>query len=433
MGVRHAISDAEFARIEPLLPGRLGQAGGGTRDDRRFPDAVPADGSGGPRRAGTGPRSGWARDRRPRPGERPRAADHVPEGGPDRPRLPSPGVHHPAAGVAQAARLTPPSSTRPGGSPSFVVIFGPEPLPTGLGPGPDGLTEGGAGGGTAGRHVAAVDLLERRPGPARLRRVRRRVPGADAKLRPPRPGRLDHLARADAGAAPAAPPAARPPPATGHAGRPEGRRWGARPSPLRVLGPDPLGGLRQAPRVPGRPRLLFRRVEGVGCRLDRRPVWLAADGSGGAAVAGPRRARERRAGRPSLPTAGRGPLAAGPGPGRDRPWPPLRSAQETARATCQRSVVRGRPPGQTGMWGPIDAHRPSVTPLGWDWVRRRHFTYPTTPYGTVTQSLFGSIFLWWTSSISVRSVPLRDQLRWRTVPPFSNSKRTICWTTRSPS
>src|SRR3954452_12766585 len=37
---RHAISDVDFARIEPLLPGRPGQHGGVARDNRRFLDAV---------------------------------------------------------------------------------------------------------------------------------------------------------------------------------------------------------------------------------------------------------------------------------------------------------------------------------------------------------------------------------------------------------
>jgi transposase len=37
---RHAISDADFARIEHLLPGRPGQHGGVAKDNRRFLDAV---------------------------------------------------------------------------------------------------------------------------------------------------------------------------------------------------------------------------------------------------------------------------------------------------------------------------------------------------------------------------------------------------------
>jgi transposase len=37
---RHAISDADFGRIEHLLPGRPGQHGGVARDNRRFLDAV---------------------------------------------------------------------------------------------------------------------------------------------------------------------------------------------------------------------------------------------------------------------------------------------------------------------------------------------------------------------------------------------------------
>ena len=37
---RHAISDADWARIEHLLPGRPGQHGGVARDNRRFIDAV---------------------------------------------------------------------------------------------------------------------------------------------------------------------------------------------------------------------------------------------------------------------------------------------------------------------------------------------------------------------------------------------------------
>ncbi len=40
MGHRHAISDADFLRIEHLLPGRPGQHGGVARDNRRFLDAV---------------------------------------------------------------------------------------------------------------------------------------------------------------------------------------------------------------------------------------------------------------------------------------------------------------------------------------------------------------------------------------------------------
>ena len=37
---RHAISDADWDRIERLLPGRPGQHGGVARDNRRFLDAV---------------------------------------------------------------------------------------------------------------------------------------------------------------------------------------------------------------------------------------------------------------------------------------------------------------------------------------------------------------------------------------------------------
>ena len=37
---RHAISDADFARIEHLLPGLPGQHGGVAKDNRRFLDAV---------------------------------------------------------------------------------------------------------------------------------------------------------------------------------------------------------------------------------------------------------------------------------------------------------------------------------------------------------------------------------------------------------
>ena len=37
---RHAISDADFARIKHLLPGRPGQHGGVAKDNRRFLDAV---------------------------------------------------------------------------------------------------------------------------------------------------------------------------------------------------------------------------------------------------------------------------------------------------------------------------------------------------------------------------------------------------------
>jgi transposase len=40
MSHRHAISDADFARIEHLLPGRPGQHGGVARDNRRFLEAV---------------------------------------------------------------------------------------------------------------------------------------------------------------------------------------------------------------------------------------------------------------------------------------------------------------------------------------------------------------------------------------------------------
>src|SRR3954470_9479134 len=40
MGHRYEISDADFARIEHLLPGRLGQHGGVAKDNRRFIDAV---------------------------------------------------------------------------------------------------------------------------------------------------------------------------------------------------------------------------------------------------------------------------------------------------------------------------------------------------------------------------------------------------------
>ena len=37
---RHAISDADWDRIEHLLPGRPGQHGGVAADNRRFIDAV---------------------------------------------------------------------------------------------------------------------------------------------------------------------------------------------------------------------------------------------------------------------------------------------------------------------------------------------------------------------------------------------------------
>lgn len=40
MGFRHAISDADWDRVEHLLPGRSGQHGGVARDNRRFLDAV---------------------------------------------------------------------------------------------------------------------------------------------------------------------------------------------------------------------------------------------------------------------------------------------------------------------------------------------------------------------------------------------------------
>lgn len=40
MSHRHAISDADFHRVEHLLPGRPGQHGGLARDNRRFLDAV---------------------------------------------------------------------------------------------------------------------------------------------------------------------------------------------------------------------------------------------------------------------------------------------------------------------------------------------------------------------------------------------------------
>jgi transposase len=40
MSHRHAISDADWARIEHLLPGRRGQHGGVARNNRRFIDAV---------------------------------------------------------------------------------------------------------------------------------------------------------------------------------------------------------------------------------------------------------------------------------------------------------------------------------------------------------------------------------------------------------
>ena len=40
MGHRHAISDADFARIEHLLPGRPGDTGWVAADNRRFIDAV---------------------------------------------------------------------------------------------------------------------------------------------------------------------------------------------------------------------------------------------------------------------------------------------------------------------------------------------------------------------------------------------------------
>ena len=40
MDYRHAISDADWARVEHLLPGRPGQHGGLARDNRRFLDAL---------------------------------------------------------------------------------------------------------------------------------------------------------------------------------------------------------------------------------------------------------------------------------------------------------------------------------------------------------------------------------------------------------
>src|SRR5436190_23686543 len=40
MGFRHAISDADWARVKPLLPGQPGQHGGVAEDNRRFLDAV---------------------------------------------------------------------------------------------------------------------------------------------------------------------------------------------------------------------------------------------------------------------------------------------------------------------------------------------------------------------------------------------------------
>ena len=40
MGHRHAISDADWARIEHLLPGRPGDVGWTSRDNRLFVDAV---------------------------------------------------------------------------------------------------------------------------------------------------------------------------------------------------------------------------------------------------------------------------------------------------------------------------------------------------------------------------------------------------------
>ena len=40
MGFRHAISDADWDRVEGLLPGQPGQHGGVARDNRRFLDAV---------------------------------------------------------------------------------------------------------------------------------------------------------------------------------------------------------------------------------------------------------------------------------------------------------------------------------------------------------------------------------------------------------
>ena len=40
MGHRHAMSDADFDRIQDLLPGRPGQTGWVGRDNRRFVDAV---------------------------------------------------------------------------------------------------------------------------------------------------------------------------------------------------------------------------------------------------------------------------------------------------------------------------------------------------------------------------------------------------------
>ena len=40
MGFRHAISDADWDRVEGLLPGRPGQHGGVAQDNRRFLDAV---------------------------------------------------------------------------------------------------------------------------------------------------------------------------------------------------------------------------------------------------------------------------------------------------------------------------------------------------------------------------------------------------------
>src|SRR5204862_7624081 len=62
-----------------------------------------------------------------------------------------------------------------------------------------------------------------------------------------------------------------------------------------------------------------------------------------------------------------------------------------ASRTSRTSVLRGRPPGYTGMSGSAKAHCSSVTSLGYLWLRIP-ITYENNPYGTVTQH-FQGVFL----------------------------------------
>src|SRR5256714_12013394 len=53
-----------------------------------------------------------------------------------------------------------------------------------------------------------------------------------------------------------------------------------------------------------------------------------------------------------------------------------------ASRTSRRGVLRGRPPGYTGIRGRTKAHCSSLRSLGYRWVRIPHFTQLDAPYRT---------------------------------------------------